>query len=207
MEHSETTTKVQAAIVASQAAMQNPGTTTKNAFLGNEYLPLPQLIDYARPILAEHGLAILQTPTSHGERVGVTTTIIHESGEWLRDSVSLPVESRKGNTLAQVAGGVITYLRRYAYAAACGIAPDPDDDGNHGGDPKQSAKPQQEAAQDKLENARTHVSHAISTAAADEKTAKSWHERMESLYAAEDVDGLRSLYTEVKATNKQGEIF
>lgn len=135
MRHSDTIAELAGALLKAQSELGNPTNNTKNAFLGNSYFPLPDLIDHIKPVLSKHGLSIVQLPSSDSNGVGISTTIMHTSGEWMSETVTVPVESRKGNTLAQVAGGTITYLRRYSLSAALNIASE-DDDGNHGQDPK-----------------------------------------------------------------------
>jgi hypothetical protein len=56
--------------------------------------------------------------------------LIHTSGQWIEDTISLPLGDEKGKSLAQVAGSIITYLRRYSYGAIVGLATDEDTDGN-----------------------------------------------------------------------------
>ena len=50
---------------------------------------------------------------------------MHESGEWLEDAILLPVTAEKGKSQAQLAGSVVTYLRRYSWAAVLGMYHDP----------------------------------------------------------------------------------
>jgi len=75
--------------------------------------------------------------------------------------------------------------------------------------PATPSKPDQppEQPEDKLEKAKAATEQLIANNGLEEGTAQQFSERLESLYQAEDVDGIRQLYKEVKATNKQGEIF
>jgi hypothetical protein len=101
-----------------------------NPFLKNHYADLATMIEVASPILAKHGLSISQQPVSVDGNIGVTTTLLHASGQWIEDTISLPLSDEKGKSLAQVAGSIITYLRRYSYGAIVGLATDEDTDGN-----------------------------------------------------------------------------
>jgi hypothetical protein len=101
-----------------------------NPFLKNRYADLGSVIEASRPILAKHGLAICQMPTRGESLVGVSTRLIHTSGEWLEDMILLPLVEEKGLKLGQVAGSIITYLRRYAWSAVLGLYADEDTDGN-----------------------------------------------------------------------------
>jgi len=98
--------------------------------LKNKFADLGAVISTMRPILAEHGLSYSQLPYSEGEMVGITTIIMHESGEWLEETASLQLADERGKSAAQVAGSIITYLRRYSLSAAFGLYADEDSDGS-----------------------------------------------------------------------------
>jgi len=63
-------------------------------------------------------------------RVGVRTRLMHSSGEFLEETIYLDVSEEKGKSRAQVAGSIITYLRRYAQSALLNLYADEDADGN-----------------------------------------------------------------------------
>jgi hypothetical protein len=117
------------ALAAAQAEMPKIPMNATNPFLKNRYADLGSVIEASRPILAKHGLAICQMPTLGEHFVGVGTRLLHSSGEWLEDMVLLPLVEEKGLKLGQVAGSIITYLRRYAWSAALGLYADEDTDG------------------------------------------------------------------------------
>lgn len=120
-----------------------------NPFLKNRYADLGSVIETAKEILSNHQLVVTQTMTNNGTSVGVTTMLAHSSGQWISDTVTLPLSDEKGKSLAQVAGSVVTYLRRYAYSAILGLYADEDTDGNNP-EPKQGQKlvsPQKPAVQ------------------------------------------------------------
>lgn len=118
------------ALSKAQAEMPAVPMNAVNPFLKNKYADLAEMIRVASPVLAKHGLAISQQPISADGHVGVTTTLLHTSGQWIEDAISLPLGDEKGKSLAQVAGSIITYLRRYSYGAIVGLATDEDTDGN-----------------------------------------------------------------------------
>lgn len=102
-----------------------------NPFLKNRYADLGSIIQTAKPILAKHGLAVSQLVESDDDpRVGVTTIVMHSSGEWISSTVWMERGEEKGKSAAQVAGSIISYLRRYALSAALGMHADDDTDGN-----------------------------------------------------------------------------
>lgn len=118
------------ALSKAQGEMPTVPMNAVNPFLRNRYADLAEMIKVATPVLAKNGLAISQQAISNDGHVGVTTTLIHTSGQWIEDTISLPLGEEKGKSLAQVAGSIITYLRRYSYGAIVGLATDEDTDGN-----------------------------------------------------------------------------
>jgi hypothetical protein len=99
--------------------------TTKGTY-SYSYATLDHMIALTRPILAKHGLSIVQLPTvTDTGGPGLKTTILHKSGE----SVSAVSPLFMASQDMQQLGSAITYARRYAWAAALGIAADEDDDG------------------------------------------------------------------------------
>lgn len=137
MEHSETLGHLAAALVKAQAAMPKAQENATNPFLRNKYADLDSVWEAARGPLAANGLSVAQFPTSAPDAIGLTTILLHESGEWISDTIYLPVVDEKGKSLAQVAGSIISYLRRYGISAVLGITTGEDDDGNAGRDPRQ----------------------------------------------------------------------
>lgn len=116
------------ALAAAQVEMRNPVETANNPFFKSKYSPLDEVLALVRPILAKHGLVILQSPGGDGTMATVTTTILHSSGEWIRSDV-LTLHPSKAD--AQGLGGAVTYGRRYSLAAMLGIAGAGEDlDGN-----------------------------------------------------------------------------
>lgn len=118
------------ALSKAQSEMPAVPMNAVNPFLKNKYADLAEMIRIATPVLTKNGLSISQQPVSTDGQVGVTTTLLHTSGQWIEDTISLPLGDEKGKSLAQVAGSIITYLRRYSFGAICGLATDEDTDGN-----------------------------------------------------------------------------
>lgn len=140
MNKSESIVKLAAALAKAQAEMPAVKMNAVNPFLKNKYADLGAVIETSRPVLARHGLAIVQTVIGDGVQIGVTTMLTHESGEWLQDTITLSLGEEKGKSSAQVAGSIISYLRRYSWASILGLYADEDTDGNQ---PKQEAKPKE----------------------------------------------------------------
>lgn len=92
-----------------------------------KYATLGNMIDTVRPTLSEQGLTFSQLPDGEG----LTTILMHKSGEWIKATGALVMEKRT----PQGEGSAITYLRRYALGAILGIATEDDDDGNEASKP------------------------------------------------------------------------
>jgi hypothetical protein len=89
------------------------------------------VIDAAKKILSENGLSVTQLPSSNSEQVIVTTMLMHSSGQWISDILTL----KPTKTDPQGMGSAITYARRYAYSAIIGMSTEEDDDGNSASKP------------------------------------------------------------------------
>jgi hypothetical protein len=140
MNKSETIKELAQALTKAQAEMPAVQFNAKNPFLKNRYADLGAIIAVAKPVLAAHGLSVSQLMASEGDKVGVTTVLMHESGEWLESTATLPVGAEKGKSMAQVAGSIVTYLRRYGLASILGMYADEDGDGNEPSKQSQPAK-------------------------------------------------------------------
>lgn len=131
MDKSPSIKELASALTLAQAEMKPVSMNSVNPFLKNHFADLGAMIESSRPVLAKHGLSLSQFPTvaERGE-IGITTILMHASGEWMENTVALPVEIEKGKSQAQVAGSIITYLRRYSWAAVLGLYAEEDIDGS-----------------------------------------------------------------------------
>lgn len=129
---SENVDKLFEALSAAQGEFDGVAFDAVNPFLKNRYATLGAVIEAAKPVLVKYGLSVSQLVSSEAGAVGVTTILGHASGQWISGTAHLPLESEKGKSSAQVAGSIVTYLRRYGYAAVLGLYAEADDDGNAG---------------------------------------------------------------------------
>jgi hypothetical protein len=127
---SESIQLLASALSKAQAEMPAIKFDSKNPFLKNDYASLGAIIAGARPIIAKHGLSVSQLTFGEDGTAGVETVLMHTSGEWISQSISMPIGEEKGKSSAQVAGSIVTYLRRYCLASILGIYSDEDGDGN-----------------------------------------------------------------------------
>ena len=138
MRHSETISKLAAALAAFQADIKDPMRSGENPHFRSRYVQIDGLLDAVRPVMAQHGLSFIQSTGGDGQAVSVTTMVMHTSGEWI-ETDALVLKAVKADP--QGAGSAITYGRRYSLSAALGVAWDDDDDGNAAsGKPRVKAK-------------------------------------------------------------------
>ena len=125
MKQSESIKNLAEAMAQAQGAMGAAIKGSSNPFFKSKYADLGSVIEAIKPHFAANGLSYVQFPVSGESSVGVTTRLMHSSGEWLEQDYFIPL----GKMDAQAAGSAITYARRYALQAIAGI-PSEDDDGN-----------------------------------------------------------------------------
>jgi hypothetical protein len=119
-----------AGLAKAQGEMMN-GAKSKQGY-SYKYMELGALIEIARPALSKHGVAIIQTHElikGKAPSVVTHTTVMHESGQWHKSSIELPIKTMPQLSPAQMIGVNCTYGRRYALQAICLIASEDDTDG------------------------------------------------------------------------------
>lgn len=123
--HSDTLGEFFTALAQFQGEVKMP---EKNA-RGNwgAYADITEIVECIRPTLSKYGLSYMQPPIVRygNDHLGIVTWIGHSSGEWVRTVFILKPEKDTNQGI----GGSITYLRRYALAAALGLASEEDNDG------------------------------------------------------------------------------
>jgi len=125
MQMSENLTELGVALSKFQGEVNN--VSKDKSGYGYKYADLAQILEAVRPLLSKHGLSVVQMPGKSESGVTVSTMILHSSGQWLQSETQLPMDTAAKMSAAQAAGSVITYARRYALAAALGIAQEDDD--------------------------------------------------------------------------------
>lgn len=141
MQTSTTLGALAAAMAKAQAGLESASKNAKNPHLRTRYADLDSVVDTIRPVLAAHGLCVVQGASFSDGLATIETRVIHgESGEWVSDCLSCPVGAPKGVSDAQALGSALTYLRRYSLLAMACVAPGDDDDGHAAG--RRDAAPQ-----------------------------------------------------------------
>lgn len=145
MKHSDALSKVATALVAAQGEIKSITKDALNPHFKNKYVSLDALTEAVRPILVKHGLSLVQGGVPTSDETGrltaltVETMLLHSSGEWISNAITLPVgtvpiKNKAGEVVgaeptAQTAGGAVTYGRRYGLTALLALTTDEDDDG------------------------------------------------------------------------------
>jgi len=143
MKTSESLIKIAPALLAAQGAITFAKKDAVNPHFKSTYADLPAVIDAVKEALNTNEIAFVQSgsPSETGH-LYITTRLLHTSGEWIEDTMPIPLQKND----AQGLGSAMTYGRRYMLAAMCGLYQD-DDDGNDASrtkgkpDPKSEPKP------------------------------------------------------------------
>jgi hypothetical protein len=137
---SEQINDIATALAKAQGELRNPVKVAENSHFRNRYADLASGLDAIKPVLSRHGLALSQMTFIEGDMMLLDTRLMHAgSGQWLRSTYPVGRIPMKH----QEAGSAITYARRYAGFAICGIAgADDDDDGNEAQKVDMRAAPQ-----------------------------------------------------------------
>ena len=147
MTRSDSIAQLAAALNKAQAAMEPAIKDAANPFFKSKYADLGEVWRVVQAAFMPHGLSVVQVPeTAEDGSVVLTTMVIHESGEWIAGT--MPVRVTKDDP--QGIGSGITYARRYALSAMCGVVTEDDDGeaamgrGNGNGHQQIAAPPAQE---------------------------------------------------------------
>jgi hypothetical protein len=174
------------ALSAAQAELTDPPKDSTNPHYKSRYADLATVLKTVRPVLARHGIALVQTTDILDGTLVLVTRLLWRDEEILG---RYPVQPVKADP--QGLGSAMTYARRYALQAIVGVAADDDDDGNAASAPKPSAPRIDETAAlisriagctdlDELRAMRSAVAAAGATATA------AWKARGEFLKAANE---------------------
>lgn len=124
---SESTATLFKALVKFRKAVKQPLKDADNPFFKSKYVPLESVVEVIDEAAAPLGISFVQEATSLDGMVGVSTTIFHDSGEYIEFE---PLYLKPDKATPQGYGSAVTYARRYSLSTAFGITSDIDDDGN-----------------------------------------------------------------------------
>jgi hypothetical protein len=122
------------ALAAAQAELTDPVKDAVNPHFKSRYADLATVLKTVRPVLARHGIALVQTTDIIDGVTVLVTRLLWRDEEILG---RYPVQPVKPDP--QGLGSAMTYARRYALQAIVAVAADDDDDGNAASAPKPSA--------------------------------------------------------------------
>jgi hypothetical protein len=117
MKKSEEINELALALNKAQSEMGGAVTDANNPFFKSKYADLGSIIKVIKPPFANNGLSYSQFPITEESRIGVETVIMHSSGQFISNEFTMNVPKAD----PQSAGGVISYCRRYALQAVCGV--------------------------------------------------------------------------------------
>lgn len=141
MKKSESITKINKALVEFHKQVKQPMKDANNPFFKSKYVPLENVVEAIDEVAPSLGLSFTQWASNDvNGRVGVSTMLLHESGEYIEYD---PVYMKADKETAQGAGALISYLKRYSLSAVFGITSDQDDDGNYASGVNNKPKQQQ----------------------------------------------------------------
>lgn len=175
---SATLGKLFEALAKAQAQMSGAKKGAENPFFKSKYADLHQVWEAVREPLSSNGLAVIQTTGEVDDKLFVFTIIGHSSGEWMRSET--PVKLMKPDP--QAMGSAITYARRYALAAICGIAQMDDD---------------AESAMQRADHKPTAENVKV-----PQKVIKEFVEQATTCIEGADAQGLKQLFSEFDADEK-----
>lgn len=115
-----------AALARAQAEFPPIQKTHTNPHFRSRYADLSDVLGAVRPVLAKHGIAVVQQCRCRwsGDQYELVTALLFGKDR-IESCLPFPVDAKP-----QDMGSRLTYLRRYALAALIGVAAEDDDDGN-----------------------------------------------------------------------------
>lgn len=150
MKKSESIIELAKALSKFQGEVKQPKKDAKNPFFKSTYVNLEGVVDAIAGAAPQNGLSFMQFATNEDDKIGVTTLVMHSSGEWIESDA---IYAKPNKNDPQAIGSVVSYLKRYSLSAVFGITSECDDDSEvamgRGGSnqsyqqPRQQYQPQQ----------------------------------------------------------------
>jgi hypothetical protein len=123
---SDKITEVLKAKIAARSSFNKLEKSGTNPHFKSKYSTLDDIWNACGGALAGNGLDVTHQISNNGNGTEIVATLFHESGQYLRSAIPLPVGT------PQQTGSAITYMRRYTIQSILGLEGDveTDDDGN-----------------------------------------------------------------------------
>lgn len=125
MKMSDSIAQLAEALSKAQGQIDDATKTGINPHFRSKYADLAAVRSVIREPLAVNDIAVIQSPRTIDGAVEVETMLVHKSGEYISETLRLPV----GKWDAHGIGSGISYARRYGLMSILALAAD-DDDGN-----------------------------------------------------------------------------
>jgi hypothetical protein len=117
------TAKLAAALAKAQGVIEDAVKDAQNPHFKSKFADLSSVRAAIRGPLSDNGIAYVQLVRSGGKAVEVETLLLHDSGQVIGDTLTIPLLQ---NT-PQAVGSAISYGRRYSLMSIVGLAADDDD--------------------------------------------------------------------------------
>lgn len=130
MHTSETIGEIAGALLTFHTKVGSIKKTAENPFFKSKYADLSSILEAIADPLQEAKLTFVQFPSG---QYGLTTLLMHESGEWVRAEY----EMKPSKDDPQGRGSALTYQRRYALCSILGLNTEDDDGNEASGNPKE----------------------------------------------------------------------
>lgn len=177
MKMSDTITAIATALAKAQGEIEDATKTGINPAFRSKYADLAAVRAVIREPLAINDLSIVQFPRTVAGGVEVETMILHKSGEFMSESLFMPVSKNDAHGI----GSGITYARRYGLMSLLCLAAD-DDDGNAAVEKAPASAPK--AADPKLVKAAIAAGEAAAKKSGEVGAANWWTSLSSELRAA-----------------------
>lgn len=135
VEWSTSISKILPALISAMREMENPKKDHVNPHFKSKYANLEGVLAAKAPLL-KNGIVTLQDYDNSGPQPVLVTTLLHESGEWIRSEWPLIADK----VTPQGMGSAQTYARRYALLGLLDLVAE-DDDGNQASGVSKKAEP------------------------------------------------------------------
>lgn len=117
--------EIAASLCKAQSVMQPAKFNCVNPFHKNRYADLASVMEACRVPLTSNGICTTQFTETIGEKIYLSTLLLHVSGQWIKSL--FPIHVAKLD--CQSIGAAMTYGKRYSLSALVGIVSEEDDDG------------------------------------------------------------------------------
>lgn len=123
MKMSESITNLATALAKAQAEIRPAIFDSTNPHFRSKYASLTAVMEACREALSKNQIAVVQGASVVDGAVVVNTLLLHASGEYISDELSMPF----AQATPQQIGSSLSYCRRYSLASLVGITADDDD--------------------------------------------------------------------------------